>query len=247
MWVNGEFSLLWSSKKKYLPFKRNNKVPKNLWLTGIFTSSLMKFKLFYIFPLLFPAPKARGKRALFTCLFSSPYLGTSGNIAGFKVIGPCLRCWQHKAKLWAPGMQAVRLGCCHGNAAGCRSSPAPGSAHPFWAIPKPPKKHLKCCPAPSQLTAGITVDPGQWTGTAAMHTSLGHGPCCTEMWPSSVGESWTESLFFPGLVNDLLPLCPRPGSKVHELQETLSFWRKEISFCHYRWEKTWSLNEKLRY
>lgn len=146
MWVNGEFSLLWSSKKKYLPFKRNNKVPKNLWLTGIFTSSLMKFKLFYIFPLLFPAPKARGKRALFTCLFSSPYLGTSGNIAGFKVIGPCLRCWQHKAKLWAPGMQAVRLGCCHGNAAGCRSSRAPGRAHPFWAIPKPPKEASQMLP-----------------------------------------------------------------------------------------------------
>lgn len=134
------------------PLKRNiyplKEITRYLKICGWqeFLLALSRNLNFFTFSPCFFLLQRLGGKGLYLCLFSSPHLGTSGNIAGFKAIGPCLRYWQHKAKLWAPGMQAVRLGCCHGNAVGCRRSRAPDSAHPFWAILKPPKEASQMLP-----------------------------------------------------------------------------------------------------
>lgn len=131
-------------------------------------------------PFFFPLQRLGGK-GLYLCLFSSPHLGTSGNIAGFKAIGPCLRYWQHKAKLWAPGMQAVRLGCCHGNAVGCRRSRAPDSAHPFWAILKPPKEASQMLPCSFPAHNRKNCRQGNELGLQ-QHTHPSVTDCAAQRW-----------------------------------------------------------------
>lgn len=125
------------------PLKRNiypSKEIKSLWLMRIFTSSLMKLKPFLYFPPAFSRTKGQGDKGFIHLFifFSTPI---AGNTAGFKVIEPCLRCCQHKAKLWAPGMQAVRLGWCHSHAQGQLGT---WQCTPFWGqFFNHPKKQMQ--------------------------------------------------------------------------------------------------------
>lgn len=106
----------------------------------IFTTSLMKLKPFLYFPPAFSRTKGQGDKGFIHLFifFSTPI---AGNIAGFKVTESCLRCCQHKAKLWAPGMQAVRLGWCHSHAQGQLGT---WQCTPFWGqFFNHPKKQMQ--------------------------------------------------------------------------------------------------------